>query len=83
MSRQLRRILSLDDFEPAAKRYLPRPLFGYVAGGVENDRAYRNNARSFEDHSLITRVLIDVSHRTQAVELFGHTWFSCTRIFWA
>ena len=31
----LRNLLSLDDFEPAAPRMLPRPLFGYISGGVE------------------------------------------------
>ena len=36
--RILRRMLALDDFEAAARRYLPRPIFGYVAGGVENER---------------------------------------------
>jgi L-lactate dehydrogenase (cytochrome) len=76
VSRRLRRILSLDDFEPAAKRHLPRPLFGYVAGGVENDRAYGNNARIFQDFALIPRVLVDVSLRTQAVELFGRVYAS-------
>ena len=35
--RRLRRILCLDDFEPAAKARLPRPLFGYVAGAAETN----------------------------------------------
>ncbi len=27
--------LSLDDFEEAARRVLPRPIFGYASGSVE------------------------------------------------
>lgn len=76
MSRHLRGILSLDDFEPAAERHLPRPLFGYIAGAAENQRAYRNNALGFQDYALITRVLVDVSRRTQAIELFGRSYAS-------
>ena len=30
LPRKLARILSLDDFEEAARRHLPRPLFGYI-----------------------------------------------------
>jgi L-lactate dehydrogenase (cytochrome) len=76
LSRHLRGILSLDDFEPAAERHLPRPLFGYIAGAAENQRAYRNNALGFQDYALITRVLVDVSRRTQAIELFGRSYAS-------
>ena len=36
---RLSRILSLDDFEPAARAYLPRPIFGYVSGAVEDNAA--------------------------------------------
>jgi L-lactate dehydrogenase (cytochrome) len=32
--RILRRILTLDDFEDAARRVIPRPFFGYVSGGA-------------------------------------------------
>ncbi len=35
--RDLRDFLSLDDFEPVARGFLPRPLFGYISGGVETD----------------------------------------------
>ncbi|MFY3232860.1 alpha-hydroxy-acid oxidizing protein, partial [Achromobacter xylosoxidans] len=35
-ARALARMLSLDDFEAAARRRLPRPIFGYVAGAAED-----------------------------------------------
>jgi L-lactate dehydrogenase (cytochrome) len=41
--RVLRRMLALDDFEEEARRYLPRPIFGYVSGGaVPRARQWRS-----------------------------------------
>ncbi|MET0219685.1 MAG: alpha-hydroxy acid oxidase, partial [Tardiphaga sp.] len=66
----------LNDFEAAGRKYLPRPLFGYIAGAAEDNRAYRHNAASFNDYAVITQVLVDVSQRHQQVELFGHAYAS-------
>lgn len=35
------RILSLDDFDPAAKALLPRMIHGYIVGAVETGRVFR------------------------------------------
>lgn len=75
-SRRLSRILSLDDFESAARRYLPRPLFGYVAGAAENNQSLNANRQDFSSYSFKPRVLVDVSRRTQGVELFGEHYAS-------
>lgn len=72
--RRLRRILSLEDFEPAARRVLPRPVFGYVAGGCETDASLHGNRTAFADWRFVTRVLQGVAQRSQATTLFGHTW---------
>ena len=40
-------ILSLDDFERAAARHLPRPVFAYVSGAVEDNVAFRDNRAAF------------------------------------
>ena len=72
--RCLRGILSLEDFEPAARRVLPRPIFGYVAGGCETDASLRGNRDAFADWRFVTRVLQGVAQRSQATPLFGHTW---------
>jgi L-lactate dehydrogenase (cytochrome) len=72
--RRLRMMFALDDFEAAAKRHLPRPVFAYVATAAEDNRALRDNRAAFDDYALTTRVLVDVSHRHQNVELFGQTW---------
>jgi L-lactate dehydrogenase (cytochrome) len=72
--RILRRMLSLDDFEPAAARILPRPIFGYAAGGSEDGTSLRGNRTAFDDHAFVPRVMIDISVRSQRRELFGHAY---------
>ena len=71
MPRSLNGLLSLDDFEKAARRKLPRPLFGYVEGATENNLSLRDNRQVFEEILFRPRVLVDVSAREQSVELFG------------
>ncbi len=68
---RLRRYLSLEDFERAARRRLPRMLYGFVSGGVESDAALRDNRRSFAEYAFVPRVLVDVSARSAAKSLFG------------
>ena len=72
----LRRILSLHDFEDAARRRLPRPIFGYIAGAAEDNTSLRDNREVFGEYAFTTRVLRDVSQRSQAVELFGERYSS-------
>lgn len=74
--RRLRPILSLEDFEPAARRLLPRPVFGYVAGGCETDASLVGNRSAFADYGFVPRVLQGVAGRSQAVTLWGRTWAS-------
>jgi L-lactate dehydrogenase (cytochrome) len=72
----LRRMLSLHDFEDAARRRLPRPIFGYIAGAAEDNASLRDNSEVFGEYAFTTRVLRDVSQRSQAVELFGERYSS-------
>nr|BAE80293.1 L-lactate dehydrogenase [Paracidovorax avenae] len=72
----LRGLLALHDFEAAARRRLPRPIFGYIAGAAEDNASLRDNRSVFEEYAFSTRVLRDVSQRSQAVELFGQRYSS-------
>lgn len=72
--RRLRSIYSLDDFEAAARRHLPRPVFAFVSTAAEDSRAYRDSRVAYDDYALVPRVLADVSRRHQAVTLFGQKW---------
>lgn len=68
------RFLSLDDFEPAARRRLPRPLFGYLSGGVETNATLHGNRDAFARYRFVTRVLRDVSKRDPSCTLLGKTY---------
>jgi len=72
----LRNMLSLHDFEAAARRRLPRPIFGYIAGAAEDNGSLRDNREVFGEYGFVTQVLRDVSQRSQAVELFGQRYSS-------
>jgi L-lactate dehydrogenase (cytochrome) len=72
--RRLRGILRLDDFEPAARRHLPRPLFSYVSGGVEDNVSRSDNRAAFREWSFLPRVLVGVGIRSLDCELLGHTY---------
>jgi L-lactate dehydrogenase (cytochrome) len=70
-SRALGKILALDDFEEPARRYLPRPMFGYVSGGAETNASLRANRAAFDEIEFSPRVLVDVSGRSARTSLFG------------
>src|ERR1700720_2690915 len=72
--KSLRRYLSLDDFEPVARRRIPKFLYGYIAGGAETDAALRDNRKAFDEYGFVPRVLNDVSGRDQTTTLFGKTY---------
>jgi L-lactate dehydrogenase (cytochrome) len=67
-------MLCLDDFERAARKHLPRPVFEYVAGGAETNQSLEDNRLAFGEFGFIPRVLIDVSKRSQQTELLGRTY---------
>ena len=69
-------VLCLADFEPKARRRLPRPIYGYIAGAAEDNQSRDDNRRAFEEYGFTTRVLVDVSQRSQAVELWGERFSS-------
>ena len=72
----LRRVLSLHDFEQAARKRLPRPIFGYIAGAAEDNASLRDNREVFDEYGFATRVLCNVAQRSQQVELFGERYAS-------
>jgi len=72
--KRLRSILSLDDFEQAARNHLPAPIFAYVHGGCETDRGLRNNADAFSDYDWVPRVFVSTATRTLSTTLFGEEW---------
>jgi L-lactate dehydrogenase (cytochrome) len=70
----LKKYLSLDEFEPAAQRHLPRMLYGYAASGTETDISIRRNRESYADYALVPRVLTGAGNRNPKCTLFGEDY---------
>ncbi|MCA1334971.1 alpha-hydroxy acid oxidase [Pseudooceanicola marinus] len=64
-------LLTLDDFEPAAHRRLPRPLFGYVSGAAETGAARQDNRDALDAWRLVPQVLRGVEGRSTVCTLLG------------
>lgn len=74
LPRRLGHILCLDDFERAAKKHLPAPVFAYISGAVERNRSLLANAASFERYEFLPRVLVGNSKCTTATTILGNTY---------
>ncbi len=70
----LHQFLNLQDFERAAERILPRPLWAYVSGAVEDNAGARMNREAFARYGFLPRTLVDVALRTLDIELMGETF---------
>ena len=49
--------LKLEDFEPAARAILPRPIYDYIAGGSEDEVALRGNREAFARYRFRFKIL--------------------------
>lgn len=70
---RLRPMLSLADFERRAARHLPKSIFGYVSGGVQDDLSLNENIAAFRRITLRPRILRNVAQRSLETTLFGQT----------
>ena len=70
------RALSLADLADAARRRLPPSIYGYVNGGSEDQSSLIGNRRAFDRWRFLTHPLVDVSQRSQMVEIFGTAYAS-------
>jgi L-lactate dehydrogenase (cytochrome) len=64
----------LDDFETPARAFLPRPIFGYISGGVETNASLDGNRSAFREWEFLPRVLVNTKARHQKTTLFGRTY---------
>src|SRR5690349_14402477 len=71
---RLKNILCLEDFEEPARRFLPRPIFGYISGGVESNSAREGNRSAFDEYQFVPRVLVNTKARHQRTTIFGRTY---------
>jgi len=69
--KRLQRILCLDDFEAAARSFLPRQIFTYIVEAAETRSSLADNRAAFRDWWFVPRILTNVSGRSQKTILFG------------
>ena len=66
-------VLNVFELEAIAKRNVPAAHYGYLSGGVLDDRTVESNRVAFDAWGLRTRRLIDVSKVDLSIKLFGKT----------
>ncbi len=72
--RRLRGFLALKDFEPVARRRLPRQIYGYYAGAAETNQSRDDNRDAFRRLAFVPDTLRDVSRRSTAATLLGERY---------
>ena len=68
--------VNIEDLHKMARRKLPRIIFDFIEGGVEDERGLARNEEAFHKHRLLPRYLVDVSTRDQTQSLFDRTYAS-------
>jgi (S)-mandelate dehydrogenase len=68
--------INIDDLKRISKRRLPKIIFDFIEGGVEDEEGLRTNARSFRDLRLVPRYYVDTSRRSQRAKLFDRAYAS-------
>jgi L-lactate dehydrogenase (cytochrome) len=71
---RFRNLLCLEDFEEPARRFLPRPIFGYISGGVETNSARDGSRAAFAEWEFMPRVLVNTRARQQKTTVLGRTY---------
>ena len=62
---------NISDLREIARRRLPRGVFEFVDRGTEDEVSLRHNIAALKAIRLRPRTLVDVSNRTQEIELLG------------
>ncbi len=68
--------VNIDDLRRLARRRLPRMVFDFIEGGVEDERCLEVNEASFARHRIVPRYMVDISRRDQSTTLFGKSYAS-------
>jgi len=65
------RLITIDEFEEAARAVLPKNAYDYYRSGADDERTLDKNRRAFEQYEIWYRVLVDVTRRELETNLFG------------
>jgi (S)-mandelate dehydrogenase len=70
------RAINIDDLKRMAKRRLPKIMFDFIEGGVDDEIGLRTNKNAFQDLRIVPRYYIDTSKREQRAKIFDRTYAS-------
>lgn len=71
---RLRDALTVEDVRKMARARMPRVVFDYIDGGVEDEVCLSANIAAFREQKFVPRCLRDIEHRTHRTELFGRSY---------
>ncbi len=71
---RLERCINLDDLRTIAKRRVPKLVYDFIEGGVDDELGLARNEDAFAARSLLPRYMVDISAIDRSVELFGRRW---------
>ena len=66
------RLVTLDDYEHAAKACIPAPAWEYIHSGAADEHTLRWNREAYSQIRLSPRVLVNVSHVDTRVTLLDY-----------
>jgi 4-hydroxymandelate oxidase len=64
-------LVSLYDYEKAARDKLSAEVWDFIAGGVGREVSLRRNCTAFDEVSLVPRFMVDVSERSTSTTVLG------------
>ena len=68
--------INLEDLRKLAKKRIPKVLYDFIEGGVDDEYGLACNEDAFCRHALLPRYMVDISSLDQSTEIFGRTYSS-------
>ncbi len=68
--------INLEDLRILAKKRIPKIVYDFVEGGVDDEDGLVRNQDAFRKRALAPRYMVDVSKLDQSTRLFGRTYSS-------
>lgn len=64
-------LVTVEDYEKAAKRVLPKMAYDYYRSGADEERTLKANRKAFRNYEVWYRVLVDVSQIDTSATILG------------
>ena len=68
--------INFDDLRILAKKRLPKIIYDFIEGGVDDEDGLARNENAFRRRPLMPRYMVDITDRDQSQALFGRQYSS-------